>query len=40
MASKRIVAKNDMTTMKYVEPGNAMSGEGEKLQVTTAETTI
>ena len=21
--------------MKYVEPGNAMSGEGEKLQVTT-----
>lgn len=35
MARKRIVAKNDMTTMKYVEPGNAMSGEGEKLQVTT-----
>ncbi|CAI4059837.1 hypothetical protein SUVZ_04G3200 [Saccharomyces uvarum] len=35
MARKRIVAKNDMTTMKYVVPGNSMSGEGEKLEVTT-----
>ena len=35
MARKRIVAKNDMTTMKYVVPGNSMSGEAEKLEVTT-----
>lgn len=34
-ARYKIVAKNDLTTMKFVVPGNAMSGEAEKLETTT-----
>ncbi|GME94380.1 hypothetical protein B5S28_g5008 [[Candida] boidinii] len=31
-----IISKNDLTTLKYVEPSSPLSGEtGEKLQVTT-----
>ncbi|QLL31361.1 hypothetical protein HG536_0B02240 [Torulaspora globosa] len=30
-----IVSKNDLTTLKYVTPASPMSGEGEKLEVTT-----
>lgn len=32
---QKIVAKNDLTTLKYVTPAAPMSGEGEKLEVTT-----
>ncbi|SCU82118.1 LADA_0C03114g1_1 [Lachancea dasiensis] len=36
LARNKIVKKNDLTTMKYVAPANAMAGETEgKLQVTT-----
>lgn len=32
---RSILAKNDLTTLKYVTPASPMSGEGEKLEVTT-----
>lgn len=32
---QKIVAKNDLTTLKYVTLAAPMSGEGEKLEVTT-----
>lgn len=35
LVRKSIVAKNDLTTLKYVTPASPMSGEGEKLEVTT-----
>merc|ERR1712226_24270 len=31
----KICAKNDLTTLKYVEPANAMSGETEPMAVVT-----
>lgn len=31
----KVVAKNDLTTLKYVEPANAMSGESEPKAVIT-----
>lgn len=32
---RNIVAKNDLTTLKYVQPSNPLGGEGEKLETTT-----
>ncbi|AQZ14227.1 PHO88 (YBR106W) [Zygosaccharomyces parabailii] len=35
LARRAIVAKNDLTTLKYVKPASPLGGEGEKLEVTT-----
>lgn len=35
LARRSIVSKNDLTTLKYVQPASPMSQEGEKLEVTT-----
>ena len=35
LTRRKIVAKNDLTTIKYVTPGNSFLGEKEKLEVTT-----
>lgn len=35
VARRKIVAKNDLTTLKYVTPGNSLTGEADKLNVTT-----
>ncbi|CCD22672.1 PHO88 family protein NDAI_0A05170 [Naumovozyma dairenensis CBS 421] len=35
LAKRSILAKNDLTTIKFVQPKNVMMAEEEKLQVTT-----
>lgn len=35
LARRAIVAKNDLTTLKYVTPASPMGGQGETLEVTT-----
>lgn len=35
LTRKIIVTKNDLTTLKYVQPSSPFGGEGEKLETTT-----
>lgn len=35
LTKQKILKKNDKSTLKYVVPGNALTGEAERLEVTT-----